>query len=78
MYVLDSAVKVVLVSGIIYVLVSVVMYVLARVIKTIYAPKIYTSPCITFWMRAYTLLGQVGVGWALREFFGPCEMASSR
>ncbi len=46
----------------------------------IYAPMIYTTPCIMFWMHAYSLRGQVGEGWGPgnREFFGPCEMASSR
>jgi hypothetical protein len=29
---------------------------------TIYAPMIYTAPCIMFWMRAYSLLGHVGGG----------------
>jgi hypothetical protein len=33
---------------------------------TIYAPMIYTAPCIMFWMRAYRLLGEVGGGWALQ------------
>ncbi len=32
---------------------------------TIYAPMIYTAPCIMFWMRAYPLRGQVEGGWAL-------------
>jgi hypothetical protein len=32
---------------------------------TIYAPMIYTAPCIMFWMRAYPLRGQVVGGWAL-------------
>jgi hypothetical protein len=32
---------------------------------TIYAPMIYTAPCIMVWMRAYPLRGQVGGGWAL-------------
>jgi hypothetical protein len=32
---------------------------------TIYAPVIYTAPCIMFWMGAYTLRGEVGGGWAL-------------
>ncbi len=47
---------------------------------TIYAPMIYKAPRVMFLMRADTLRGQVGGGWALenREFFGPCEMASSR
>ncbi len=34
-------------------------------ILTIYAPMIYTAPCIMFWMHAYPLQGQVGGGWAL-------------
>ncbi len=34
-------------------------------IITIYAPMIYTAPCIMFWMRSYALQGQVGWGWAL-------------
>jgi hypothetical protein len=34
-------------------------------IITIYAPVIYTALCIMFWMRAYTLRGEVGGGWAL-------------
>jgi hypothetical protein len=38
---------------------------LYRAILTIYAPMIYTAPCIMFWMRAYPLLGQVEGGWAL-------------
>ncbi len=41
---------------------------------TIYAPIIYTAPCVMFLMRADTLCGQVGE----IESFGPCEMASSR
>jgi hypothetical protein len=47
---------------------------------TIYAPMIYRAPCIMFWVRAYPLLGQVGggLGPGIREFFGSCEMASSR
>jgi hypothetical protein len=44
---------------------------------TIYAPMIYTAPCITgmFWMRAYPLRGEVGGGWALEfsSFFGPVK-----
>jgi hypothetical protein len=32
---------------------------------TIYAPMIYTFPCIMFWMRAFPLRGEVGRGWAL-------------
>jgi hypothetical protein len=40
---------------------------------TIYAPVIYTAPCIMFWMGAYTLGGEVGGGWALEfpSFLGP-------
>ncbi len=49
-------------------------------VLTIYAPMIYTAPCIMLWMRAYPLRGEVGGGWALEfsSFFGPCKMASSR
>ncbi len=32
---------------------------------TIYAPMIYTAPCIMFWMRAYPLRGEVVGGWVL-------------
>ncbi len=41
-------------------------------IITIYAPMIYTAPCIMFWMRAHPLPGQVRGGWALEfeRFFG--------
>jgi hypothetical protein len=38
---------------------------LPRVHKTTYAPVIYTTLCIMFWKRGYTLLGEVGGGWAL-------------
>jgi hypothetical protein len=42
---------------------------------TIYAPVIYKAPCIMFWMRAYTLRGEVGGGWALEfpSFLGPVK-----
>jgi hypothetical protein len=42
---------------------------------TIYAPMIYTAPCIMFWMRAYPLRGQAGGGWALEfeSFLGPVK-----
>jgi hypothetical protein len=42
---------------------------------TIYAPMIYTAPCIMFWMRAYTLRGEVGGGWALEfpSFLDPVK-----
>jgi hypothetical protein len=41
----------------------------------IYAPKIYTGPCIMFWIRAYPLRGEVGGGWALKieSFLGPVK-----
>jgi hypothetical protein len=44
-------------------------------IITIYAPLIYTAPCIMFWMRAYPLRGQVGGGLALefKSFLGPVK-----
>ncbi len=46
-----------------------------RFIITIYAPMIYTAPCIMFWMRAYPLQGKVGGGWALEfsSFLGPVK-----
>jgi len=31
-------------------------------VLTIYAPMIYTAPCIMFWIRAYPLRGKVGGG----------------
>ncbi len=39
----------------------------------IYAPMIFTAPCVMFLMFADTLRGQVGGGWALenRKLFGP-------
>jgi hypothetical protein len=45
----------------------------ALVHKTTDVPMIYTTLCIMFWMRAYTLLGQVGGGWAqeILSFLGP-------
>jgi hypothetical protein len=44
-----------------------------------FIPMIYTAPCVKFLMRADTLRGQVGGGWALEmEFFGAFEIASSR
>jgi hypothetical protein len=41
----------------------------------IYAPMIYTTLCIMFWMRAYPLQGQVGGDWALevKSFLGPVK-----
>jgi hypothetical protein len=48
---------------------------LYHTILTIYAPMIYTAPCIMFWMRAYSLRGEVGGGWALEfpSFLGPVK-----
>ncbi len=42
---------------------------------TIYAPVIYTRPCIMFWRRGYTLRGEVVGGWALEfpSFLGPVK-----
>ncbi len=42
---------------------------------TIYAPMIYKAPCVMFLMRADTLHGQVGRGWALEteSFLGPVK-----
>jgi hypothetical protein len=44
-------------------------------ILTIYAPVIYTRPCIMFWRRGYTLCGEVGRCWALEfpSFLGPVK-----
>ncbi len=44
-------------------------------VLTIYAPVIYTAPCLMFWMGAYTLRGEVGGGWALEfpSFLGPVK-----
>jgi hypothetical protein len=41
----------------------------------IYAPMIYTALCIMFLMRADTLRGDVGGGWALemQSFLGPVK-----
>ncbi len=41
----------------------------------IYAPMIYTAPCVMFLMWADTLRGQVGGGWALEmeSFLGPVK-----
>jgi hypothetical protein len=46
-----------------------------RDIIAIYAPMIYTAPCIMFWIRAYPLRGQVKEGWALdiKSFLGPVK-----
>jgi hypothetical protein len=47
---------------------------------TIYAPMmVYTALCKMLLCGQHPLLGQMGGGWALEiEFFGSCEMASSR
>jgi hypothetical protein len=44
-------------------------------ILTIYAPMIFTGLCVMFLIRADTLLGQVGGGWALEmeSFLGPVK-----
>ncbi len=44
-------------------------------IIAIYAPMIYTAPCGMVLMRAGTLLGQVGEGWALEmeSFLSPVK-----
>jgi hypothetical protein len=44
---------------------------------TIYAPMIYTAPCVRFLMRADRLRGEGGEGLALEisSFVGPCEIA---
>ncbi len=44
---------------------------------TIYASMIYTAPCVMFLMRADTLRGQVGGGWALEmeSFLGPVKVS---
>jgi hypothetical protein len=46
-----------------------------RITLTIYAPVIYTAPCIMFWMRVCTLRGEVGGGWALEfpSFLSPVK-----
>jgi hypothetical protein len=45
------------------------------IVLTIYAPMIYTAPCIMLWMHAYPLRGEVGGGWALEFscFLGPVK-----
>jgi hypothetical protein len=50
-------------------------YIILQSILTIYAPMINTAMCITFWMRAYPLPGEVGGGWALEfsSFLGPVK-----
>ncbi len=52
---------------------------------TIYAPMIYTAPCVMFLMRAHTLCGEVGGSWRwksrvlwapvkLHEPIGECDL----
>jgi hypothetical protein len=47
----------------------------SRRLLAIYAPMIYTAPCVMFLMRADTLRGQVGGGCALdiKSFSGPVK-----
>jgi hypothetical protein len=49
----------------------------SNLVLAIYAPMIYTVPCVMFLMRADPLRGQVGGHWALKNksFFWTCEMA---
>jgi hypothetical protein len=53
-------------------------YVLKKL--AIYAHMIYTAPCVTLLMRAVSITRASvrGMGPGNRDFFGPCEMASSR
>jgi hypothetical protein len=48
--------------------------------KGIYAPMIYTAPCVMLlmWAASITRASGRGLGPGNREFFGSCEMASSR
>ncbi len=41
----------------------------------IYAPMIYTAPCIVSWMCVYLIRGQVGGGWAMdiESFLDPVK-----
>jgi hypothetical protein len=54
----------------------------SREVITIYAPMIYTVPCVMLLMRAASITWAGGRGLDLGpgncEFFGSCEMASSR
>jgi hypothetical protein len=52
---------------------------LIRII-TIYASMIYTAQCVILLIRAASITKSSGraLGPGNREFFGPCEMASSR
>jgi hypothetical protein len=45
-----------------------------------YATMIYTDPCVMLLMRAASITRASGSGWGPgnRDFFGPCEMTSSR
>ncbi len=46
-----------------------------KVHTSFYAPMIYMATCVRFLMRAYTLRGQVGEGWAqeIESFLGPVK-----
>ncbi len=55
------------------------MYDAANII-TMYAPMIYTAPCVRFFMWADRLRGEVGEGGGglaleIESFVGPCEIA---
>jgi hypothetical protein len=56
--------------------------ILVSSILTIYAPVIYTRPCIMLWRRGWIYVHYVekfeGAGPWNSRVFGPCEMASSR
>jgi hypothetical protein len=47
----------------------------SRRLLAIYAPMIYTAPCVMFLMRVNTLRWQVGGDWALdiERFLGPVK-----
>jgi hypothetical protein len=45
-------------------------------IVTMYAPMIYTAPCVRFLMRADSLRGKGGeLALEIESFVGPCEIA---
>jgi hypothetical protein len=46
----------------------------------IYAPMIYTVPCVMFLMRADSLRGEVGEGLVLeiKSFLGPFEIGAQK
>ncbi len=49
----------------------------AQVHKTTYGPLIDTAPCVMFWMRADSLRGQMGGGWALEMALASSRSASA-